>query len=334
MSNTPLVKTSGRASSARRGCSSARGQSLATKAGSIAADCRRRRRARRRLAATRPEADDARALRIVDLELLQQGQARAARKGRRRSARKYVATGGGATSERARAPRRSPRSRSSAPTPGPLCESQAILEYIEAAYPEPPLAAARSVRRRQGARAGRSSSTCTSSWWRASSIRRRSSAARISEGNAARVRTRARAQHRRLQAPGPLRALRRRRPSSRQADCSAWARCRWSRWRPSAIYGEDLLAAAGIDWKALQPAGRRAAERAEGGRRPQGGAGTCRGRSPEAPAGEGVRPAGRPAPAARPRQQRRRPLRPAWPSAPCGSGSAPARWRSCAPSAG
>ena len=45
------------------------------------------------------------------------------------------------------------------------------------AIAEPPLAAARSVRRRQGAQSWRSSSTCTWSWSRASSTRRRSSAA-------------------------------------------------------------------------------------------------------------------------------------------------------------
>ena len=60
------------------------------------------------------------------------------------------------------------------------------------------------------------------------------------------------AQHRRLQAPGALRALRRRRDSSRQADCAAWASLPVVAMATKAVYGEDLLAAAGIDLKGYQ----------------------------------------------------------------------------------
>ena len=56
-----------------------------------------------------------------------------------------------------------------------------------------------------------------------------------------------------------------------QADCSAWTQLPLVSMATRAIYGEDLLAAAGIDSEGLQPAGRRAAERAEGGGRSQGG---------------------------------------------------------------
>src|SRR5678816_1305495 len=79
MSNTPLVKTIGRGSSARRGWSSARGQSLRTKAGSM----RRLSRGAAVDSAHTLGGCDARALRILDLELLQQGQAGAAREGHR-----------------------------------------------------------------------------------------------------------------------------------------------------------------------------------------------------------------------------------------------------------
>ena len=53
-----------------------------------------------------------------------------------------------------------------------------------------------------------------------------------------------------LQAPGALLALRRRRRRSRQADCAAWASLPVVAMATQAVYGEDLLVAAGIDLKA------------------------------------------------------------------------------------
>jgi glutathione S-transferase len=60
---------------------------------------------------------------------------------------------------------------------GPLCESEAIMGYLEAIAPNPPLLPADPLRRQRCASC-RSSSTCTSNWWRASCIRRPFSAAR------------------------------------------------------------------------------------------------------------------------------------------------------------
>jgi glutathione S-transferase len=139
---------------------------------------------------------------------------------------------------------------------GPLCESQAILEYIEAAWPEPPLLpkdpyAAAKVReliafvdlhvelvaRELYAKAFFGGS--------------------LAEGSAERVRKRLErniAALARLVRFDPYIAG----PTFTQADCAAWASFGVISMATQAIYGEDLLVAGGIDWK---PYTRRLAER-------------------------------------------------------------------------
>lgn len=130
---------------------------------------------------------------------------------------------------------------------GPLCESQAILEYIEAAYPQPrllpadPFAAAKVreliifidlhielVARDLYAKAFFGGT--------------------VSEGNAARVRKTLEkniAAFARLARFAPYVAG----PEFTQADCAAWVTLPLVTMATKAVYGEDLLAAAGIDWK-------------------------------------------------------------------------------------
>ena len=131
---------------------------------------------------------------------------------------------------------------------GPICESQAIIEYIEAAYPQPPLlpqdafAAAKTrelaifvdlhlelVARDLYAKAFFGGS--------------------ISDANAARIRSvleKNIAAFRRLARFAPYLAG----ETFTQADCSAWNSLPLIAMATKAVYGEDLLAAGGIDWKA------------------------------------------------------------------------------------
>jgi glutathione S-transferase len=139
---------------------------------------------------------------------------------------------------------------------GPLCESQAILEYIESAWPEPPLLpkdpfAAAKVReliafvdlhvelvaRELYAKAFFGGS--------------------IADGTAERVRKRLErniAALARLVRFDPYIAG----PTFTQADCAAWASFGVVSMATQAIYGEDLLVAGGVDWK---PYSKRLAER-------------------------------------------------------------------------
>ena len=181
----------------------------------------------------------------------------------------YVATGGSDEQVLAASPlAKIPFLRTEA---GPLCESQAILEYIEAAYPEPPLlprdpfAAAKvrelaiyvdlhlelvvrdlypkaffggSAERRQCGADPHACSSATSppsSAWPG------------------------------LRPMSPATA-------SRRPTAPPGTRCRWSRWRPARSMARTCSLPP-ASTQGLHPAGRRAAERAEGGRRPQGGAG-------------------------------------------------------------
>jgi glutathione S-transferase len=130
---------------------------------------------------------------------------------------------------------------------GALCESQAILDYLEAAYPNPPLLPADP--------------------WAAAKVRElihfielhielvaRELYAKaffggdISEGNAARVRKLLEkniAGFKRLAKFSPYVAG----STFTQADCAAWASLPVVAMATKAVYGQDLLAAAGIDWK-------------------------------------------------------------------------------------
>ena len=130
---------------------------------------------------------------------------------------------------------------------GTLCESQAIMDYIESRYPNPPLVPADA--------------------WGAAKVRELITfidlhielvvrelygkaffGGEISEGNAARVRkllTKNIAGFKQLAKFTPYVAG----DTFTQADCAAFASLPIVPMATKAIYGEDLLAAAGIDWK-------------------------------------------------------------------------------------
>ena len=130
---------------------------------------------------------------------------------------------------------------------GALSESQAILDYLEAAHPNPPLLPADP--------------------WQAAKVRELTTylelhlelvarelygkaffGAEISEANAVRIRTRLEtniASFKRLAKFDPFLAG----ASFTQADCAAWASLPLVSMATKAIYGTDLLAQAGIDWK-------------------------------------------------------------------------------------
>lgn len=131
---------------------------------------------------------------------------------------------------------------------GTLCESQAILDYIEAAYPTPALMPADP--------------------WQAAKVRELITfidlhlelvarelypkaffGGEISESNAQRVRkllTKNIAGFRRLAKFAPFVAG----AEFTQADCAAWASLPIVALATKIVYGEDLLSASGIDWKA------------------------------------------------------------------------------------
>ncbi len=130
---------------------------------------------------------------------------------------------------------------------GVMCESQAILDYIEARYPNPPLVPADP--------------------WQAAKVRELVTfidlhlelvarelypkaffGGEISEANAARIQKLLKkniAGFMRLAKFSPYVAG----ASFTQADCAAWASLPLVSMATRAVYGEDLLAAAGIDWK-------------------------------------------------------------------------------------
>jgi len=131
---------------------------------------------------------------------------------------------------------------------GTLCESQVILDYIEAAYPTPPLMPADP--------------------WQAAKVRELTTfvelhleivarelypkaffGGELSEGNIERLRkllVRNIAGFKRLAKFAPFVAG----DTFTQADCAAWASLPVVAMATRAIYGEDLLAAGGIDVKA------------------------------------------------------------------------------------
>jgi glutathione S-transferase len=130
---------------------------------------------------------------------------------------------------------------------GPLCESQAILEYIEAAYPEPPLLpadpyAAAKVRELIAFIDLHVELVARELYPKAFF------GGSIEDGVAASVRKRLErniAALARLVRFDPYVAG----PTFTQADCAAWASFGVISMATQAIYGEDLLVAGGIDWK-------------------------------------------------------------------------------------
>ena len=131
---------------------------------------------------------------------------------------------------------------------GALCESQVILDYLEAAHPTPPLLPAGP--------------------WQAAKVRELLTfidlhlelvarelypkaffGGEMSEANLARVRkllTKNIAGFKRIAVFAPFVAG----DTFTQADCAAWSHLPVVSMATRAVYGEDLLAAAGIDWKA------------------------------------------------------------------------------------
>ena len=131
---------------------------------------------------------------------------------------------------------------------GSLCESQVIMDYIEAAYPTPPLMPADP--------------------WQAAKVRELITfidlhlelvarelypkaffGGELSDGNAERVRkllTKHIAGFRQLAKFAPFVAG----DTFTQADCAAYASLPIVAMATRAVYGEDLLAAGGVDWKA------------------------------------------------------------------------------------
>ena len=131
---------------------------------------------------------------------------------------------------------------------GPLCESQVIMEYIERVHPNPPLMPADP--------------------WQAAKVRelvtfvdlhlelvarelypRAFFGGTISDANAERLRKllmRNIAAFKRLAKFSPYVAG----DSFTQADCAAWVSLPIVSMATRAVYGEDLLAAGGVDWKA------------------------------------------------------------------------------------
>jgi len=130
---------------------------------------------------------------------------------------------------------------------GPLCESQAILEYIESAWPEPPL-----LPRDPYAAAKVRELVIYADLHLELVVRdlypKAFFGGTLSDGNAARIRTvltRNIAAFKRLARFAPYVAGDR----FTQADCSAWNSLPLVSMATRAVYGEDLLAAAGIDLK-------------------------------------------------------------------------------------
>ena len=128
---------------------------------------------------------------------------------------------------------------------GPICESQAILEYLESAYPEPPLlpadAYAAAKVRELGVFIDLHLELVARELYPKAFF-----GGAVSEGNAARVRQQLEktiAAFRRLARFAPYVAG----AQFTQADCSAWVSLPLVSMATKAVYGEDLLAAADVD---------------------------------------------------------------------------------------
>ncbi len=130
---------------------------------------------------------------------------------------------------------------------GALCESQAILDWLEAAHPNPPLLPA------DAWAAAKVGELVTFVDLHLELVARELYpkafyGGAISDASAARVHkllTRNIAGFKRLAAFSPYVAG----DTFTQADCAAWASLPVVAMATRAVYGEDLLAAGGIDWK-------------------------------------------------------------------------------------
>ncbi len=130
---------------------------------------------------------------------------------------------------------------------GTLCESQAILEYVDAAYPTPPLMPADPF----AAAKVRELTTFIDLHLELVARDLYPKAffgGTVSEGNAARIRVtlvKNIAAFKRLARFAPYVAG----AQFTQADCAAWVTLPLVSMATRAVYGEDLLAAGGVDWK-------------------------------------------------------------------------------------
>jgi glutathione S-transferase len=131
---------------------------------------------------------------------------------------------------------------------GPLCESQAILEYIETTYPEPPLlprdAFAAAKVRELAIFVDLHLELVARDLYPKAFF-----GGSLSEANAARIRSMLEkniAAFKRLARFAPYLAG----ETFTQADCSAWSSLPIVSMATKAVFGEDLLAAGGVDWKA------------------------------------------------------------------------------------
>ena len=130
---------------------------------------------------------------------------------------------------------------------GPLCESQAILEYIESTHPTPPLLpadpfAAAKVRELAIFIDLHLELVARDLYPKAFF------GGNLSEGNAARIRSALEkniAAFKRLARFAPYVAG----DTFTLADCSAWCALPVVSMATKAVFGEDLLAAAGVEWK-------------------------------------------------------------------------------------
>jgi glutathione S-transferase len=131
---------------------------------------------------------------------------------------------------------------------GPLCESQAILEYIETAYPEPPLlprdAFAAAKVRELAIFADLHLELVARDLYPKAFF-----GGSLSNEDAARIRSvleKNIAAFKRLARFAPYLAG----ETFTQADCSAWNSLPLVSMATKAVFGADLLAAGGVDWKA------------------------------------------------------------------------------------
>jgi glutathione S-transferase len=131
---------------------------------------------------------------------------------------------------------------------GPLCESQAMLDYIEERWPEPPLLPADAYARAKVRELATFVDLHLELVARELYPQVFFGGATLSEASAARVR---KLLERRI---GGFKRLARFAPyvageSFTQADCSAWNSLPLVGVASKSAFGEDLLLAAGIDWK-------------------------------------------------------------------------------------